>query len=798
MRDLEGAMRIPFVNVACLALVLGASAAGADPLTCNLTGYKAAPGLNAAMSDNTLTVTWEGDKESELRMRLAIDNGTPTIRDIAVRRKGGQWTMLVSNVRPEFRVVSGMRRITQQQLRPDSIQALGGKVSDKVMEMYNKDDGGWIDQAVKEGQIKESDVERWKWEAFWDAPLYVEGSGVRPPTHATSIPPMNGIFKQKGLPRTPDEITRASATYQTGSCEVKTNGARLEVTFPGLTLGIFAGRLQFDFFKGTSLIRQVVIAKTDRDNVAYKYDGGLKGLPIQGSRVTWRDLAGRWQDQRFGGAINKDLASVWSANRLIAAELPGGSIAAFPPPHSFYGARESNQVLGDSYYRKDSATSYAFGIRQAEKEEDPEFLHNFALTSARPGTWQQMPVFLYVSTEKAPAAIDAALTFTHGDTFKPLPGYQVMGSHYHVGMVPRLKESGSLDNRLNDVESAKAVGINIFGVIDGARAGSRRGAGADPNAYPAAQAEYYDAARRQSDKTFLVMPNMENTGIEIGGHHDLMLSKPTYWTLGRKPGQPLFETHPTYGKFYPLGGPADLFEMTKLENAIINMPHPRAKGSTGFPDGVKETHFAQATYEGAGFRWGMGIDGSERRLCEYRCLGLFDEMLNWYVDRPIPLKHMQAISEARSDIGERGRPPYDAMFANGPVNYVKLDRLPSVDDMSPIINAMKRGDYFVSSGEVLISSYAVEGAGSQRTISADVEWTFPLDFVEVVWGDGDKTDRQIISTTDLPPFGKKHFQIPFNAAGKKWVRFAAWDVATNGAFVQPVRLTAATTTTAGR
>src|SRR5439155_22914525 len=103
------------------------------------------------------------------------------------------------------------------------------------------------------------------------------------------------------------------------------------------------------------------------------------------------------------------------------------------------------------------------------------------------------------------------------------------------------------------------------------------------------------------------------------------------------------------------------------------------------------------------------------RLCEYRCLGLFDEMLNWYVDRPMPLKHMQAISEARSDIGERGRPPYDALYANGPVNYVKLDRLPTVDDTSPIINAMKRGDYFVTSGEVLISSYAVEGSGARRT-----------------------------------------------------------------------------------
>jgi hypothetical protein len=109
---------------------------------------------------------------------------------------------------------------------------------------------------------------------------------------------------------------------------------------------------------------------------------------------------------------------------------------------------------------------------------------------------------------------------------------------------------------------------------------------------------------------------------------------------------------------------------------------------------------------------------------------------------------------------------------------------------------MKRGDYFVTSGEVLISSYAVEGSGDQRTISADIEWTYPLNFVELVWGDGKTTDRQIISTTDLPPFGKKHFQIPFNAAGKKWVRFAAWDVATNGAFVQPIKLTTATRTTA--
>jgi hypothetical protein len=89
----------------------------------------------------------------------------------------------------------------------------------------------------------------------------------------------------------------------------------------------------------------------------------------------------------------------------------------------------------------------------------------------------------------------------------------------------------------------------------------------------------------------------------------------------------------------------------------------------------------------------------------------------------------------------------------------------------------------------------VQGAGAARTIAAEVEWTFPLDFVEVVWGDGVKTERQIISATDLPPFGRKRFEIPFDATGKKWVRFAAWDTAGNGAMVQPIKLTAPPTAT---
>lgn len=153
-------MRIQIMSA--VMVLLATTVSYADPLTCNLTAYRATAGLTASVIDNTLVVMWAGDNDTALRLRFAIDGGAPTIRELAVRRKGGQWSTLVTNVTPEFNVVSGMRRITQQQLRPDSIQALGGVVSPKVLALYEKDDGTWVDEAVREGQIKAEDVERWK------------------------------------------------------------------------------------------------------------------------------------------------------------------------------------------------------------------------------------------------------------------------------------------------------------------------------------------------------------------------------------------------------------------------------------------------------------------------------------------------------------------------------------------------------------------------------------------------------------------------------------------------------------
>jgi hypothetical protein len=397
-------------------------------------------------------------------------------------------------------------------------------------------------------------------------------------------------------------------------------------------------------------------------------------------------------------------------------------------------------------------------------------------------------VYFYVSAEPAQATAQGALAFTREDRFKPLPGYQVMATHFHTSMVGRLRAMGGLDARLPDIEVLKAAGINIFAPIDG----SSLGFGQGRQDRLKTLADYYEAARRHSDKNFLIMPNEEGAAGGLGGHNDALISKPVFWDA-RKAGQPFVEDHPTYGKVYHVGSPADMMEMAKRENILIYMPHPRSKGSTGYPDAIRNTaHFQHDNYRGIGVRWGMGLDGSEQRLCEYRCQTLLDEMNNWVADLPGPLKYLQAITETY----QQG--PGDDTYASGPVNYVKLAQLPGSNDWSPIIDSMKRGDYFWTSGEVLIPSYQVQGTGSQRTIVAEVEWTFPLELVEVVWGDGQTVDRQIIPATDLPAFGKQRFQIPLNATGKKWVRFAAWDTAGNGAMVQPVKLSGAVTTSAAR
>jgi hypothetical protein len=334
----------------------------------------------------------------------------------------------------------------------------------------------------------------------------------------------------------------------------------------------------------------------------------------------------------------------------------------------------------------------------------------------------------------------------------------------------------------------KALGLNIIGLSD--FHGDMHPNDPGPLRFKD-QKDYFEATRRASDTDFLVTP-WEEPSAYFGGHYNIIFPKRNvYWSKVRQPGQPFTEIDPAYGTVYHTGDPGDVQRMMDAEGAYWYHAHPRTKGTTGYPDLIFDKPYVKNDrYLGVAFKPGMGMDLSEARLCEWRCFDVTDTMNNLYANSGLKPKYIIA------DIDTYKKGPEDDTYANFPVNYLKIDKTPAADgDVSPVLKALRDGNFFVTTGEILITNYAVAGTGAERSIGADVEWTFPLSFVEVVWGDGKKIERRVTSATDLGAFGTKHFAIPFDATGKSWVRFAVWDTAGNGAFVQPVWLNAPKMTT---
>lgn len=756
----------------------------AQSLNCDMTLYKAASGLTAAIEQGALAVTWNGSNGSELRARYAIDNGQPVVRELAVRKSGGQWAPLGQNLVPEFYVKTGVRRMTTQQGAP--LINLGVDITPDV-------------------------IEKNKWYSFWDAPFVMPGvpepvpargqgqapargqpgpaSQSAPAARQGTIPP-GPAGRVYGLPRKPEEIRTANATFKTTACSVNTDGARLEVNFPGLSMGMFSGSLRFTSYRGSNLFRMEAIAKTDEPSVAYKYEGGLKGFSTALTpRVTWRDRGGDPQQYEFGGLKNDTRVTVKAKNRvLVAGGGRNGSVATFTPPHVFFFTREVDTNLGYIWYRKDGDTQFGMGIRQAEGEEVQQYVENFALHNAPPGTMQRMAVYFLASPDTAETTRQAVMAYTHGDVFKPVAGYKTMVNHFHLRFTERLRASGSLDNTFEDLMVMRSAGINIVGLSDfhGDLRPNDPGLGRYED-----QRDYYVASQKASDKDFLVT-NWEEPTAYFGGHYNTMFPKNVYWSKVRNPGQPFTENLPGFGKVYHTGSPEDVQQLLDAENGYWFHAHPRTKGTTGYPDAIFDKAWVKNDrYLGIAFKPAMGDDLSDPRMCAWRCFDAIDTMNNLYANSGIRPKYLIA------DVDTYRKGPEDDIYPGHPINYVKLDRLPGpTEDWTPILRSIRNGDFWVSTGEILIKNYAVEGTGAKRTIAAELEFTYPLDFVEVVWGDGKKIDQQVIRATDTTAHGTKKISIPFDATGKVWVRFAVWDSAGNGAFVQPVWLNAPMTTRA--
>ena len=120
-------MRI--TSVLFVAVLTGslASRAAAEPLRCDFTQFKPAPGLTAAIVDSLLAVSWRGDANQELRLRFMLADGRPVVRDLSIRKGNGTWAVLGENLTPEYHVVTGVRRMTTQQADP--LRAAGVEIT---------------------------------------------------------------------------------------------------------------------------------------------------------------------------------------------------------------------------------------------------------------------------------------------------------------------------------------------------------------------------------------------------------------------------------------------------------------------------------------------------------------------------------------------------------------------------------------------------------------------------------------------------------------------------------------------
>jgi hypothetical protein len=170
----------------------------------------------------------------------------------------------------------------------------------------------------------------------------------------------------------------------------------------------------------------------------------------------------------------------------------------------------------------------------------------------------------------------------------------------------------------------------------------------------------------------------------------------------------------------------------------------------------------------------------------WRVLDLLDDMNQWGGRK-------QVLGEV--DVF-KVQPDYE-LYAHMNINYLKLDELPKFSDgWQPILDAVRGGKFFTTTGEILIPRFEVSGRGSgdvldsgaagEAVVEAEVEWTFPPAFAEVVSGDGQRVHRKRVDLIDAEEFGSRALRIPVDLSGHKWVRFEVWDITANGAFTQPV------------
>src|ERR1700736_5693674 len=226
------------------------------------------------------------------------------------------------------------------------------------------------------------------------------------PVYRASTGKRRGGFDQFfDFPPSHPEGTRSFlGAFKLTAAHAKFDGDRLDISFDGLTLGIFHGSIHYFFFPGSTLIQQRAIVSTNEPDTAYFYDAGIKMTVDEDRRaggrmsayVSYYDLAGNVQ------TVESPHASEWNPlsvrYRTVATPTGAGSVAVFPPPHRYFMARDYTTNMGYLWHSAWRG-NVSLGIRQLPDDNSPYY----PWMNAPPGTQQELDLFLLLDDRPAGA-----------------------------------------------------------------------------------------------------------------------------------------------------------------------------------------------------------------------------------------------------------------------------------------------------------------------------------------------------------------------------------------------------------
>ncbi len=588
----------------------------------------------------------------------------------------------------------------------------------------------------------------------------------------------------------PHETFRSK--YVRKSCRIANEGKRTTIAIGDVTIGSFEGEWVFTIYPGSGLIRLEAVVTTNEPNRAILPEISLIGASPDRLKAGWFDVEGRYHEQKFGDDVPARPLAV--KHRAIVVATPDASLACFPPPHQYLFPRDLTDNTRLVWFGKGyrgSNEGHGFGVRQDETGGG-RYVPWF---NAIPGNKNRLGVFLLVSSKPPKQTLDDVLKYTHHDRYKPIEGRKTFTTHWHMAIaqaaIDRLKRGEARDFMPDWVKMFKDMGVNIVHL------GEFHGDGHQKDPGPIRLPEFdalFDECKRLSNNQLLVLPGEEVDeflGLPApgrqSGHWMILFPRPVYWVMRRSADQPFVDKQSNGRTIYRVRHRADLLKLIDLEHALVWSSHPRIKASTWTPDVFRQEGFYKAnSWLGAAWK-AMPADLSSPRLGT-RVLDLFDDMCLW--------------GDRKQVVGEVDVFKIDhthELYGHMNINYIKIDRTPRFrDGWGEVLDRLREGKFFTTTGEVLIHDFRVGGVESgdelkladvstgATKVKAKIEWTFPLAFAELVYGDDTKRMNKRIDLSDVDAFGERTLEFDVDLRGMKWARFEVWDVAANGAFTQPV------------